>query len=83
MVDNLASTREMRIKTKEILINQIKKSLDICDIFQAAKTYSDLFHELGRDEERKILTHIEARDFVVDTRRLFSSAENRCKCAKR
>ncbi len=49
----IKSTRDIRIKTKEILISQIKKSLDICDIFQAAKTYSDLFHELGQMKKKK------------------------------
>ena len=82
MVDNLENTREIRIKTKEILIREIKKSLDKCDIFQAAKTYSDLFYEIGFDVQRKIITSTEAHNFRVDTRRLFSDAENKCKCSK-
>jgi len=82
MVGNSENTRDIRLKTKEILIEQIKKSLDRCDIFQAAKTYSDLFYEIGYDVQRKIITDTEAHDFKVDARRLFSSAENKCKCNK-
>ena len=82
MANNLETTRDIRLKTKEILIWQIKKSLDICDIFQAAKTYSDLFHEIGTDDQRKVITDIEGHNFRADARRLFTYAENKCKCER-